>query len=122
MEPGLSCGYSKNEALKCNVELNYDYIKKMLSKKQKEDEYPKTSFSTAVWDGTLIEIGVTSLSVSLGSSESEYYTNNCVIELPFDATRNKYYNNSKINQEALLKLMKDHWQSEWISLNGAKIL
>lgn len=113
-------GYSKNEALKHHVELNYDYIKKRLSKKNGEDDLPKTSFSVGFWDGKSENSAVTSLSASLGSDESEYYTNNCIIKLPFDATKNEYYNNSKTNQEALLNLMKKSWHPEWISINGIK--
>lgn len=114
-------GYSKKEALKYKVELDYDYIKKRLSKKNAEDDFPRTSFSVRFWDGKLENAAVTSISASLGSSESEYYTNNCIIELPFDATKNDYYNYSKANQEALLDLIKKSWRPEWININGHKI-
>lgn len=114
-------GMSKNDALKNKIELNYLEVKKLFSKKGKEDDYPKTSFSLSIWDGAQSDTAITSLSASLGSSESKYYTNNCIIEMPFDATKNDYYNYNKTNQSAILELLKDSWHPEWISVNGKKI-
>lgn len=111
---------SKKEALENKIILDYDNVKKLFTKKGKDDAYPKVSYTTGIWNGANNNRDMISLSVSLGSSEAQYFTNNCVLELPYELNGVKFYSNQN-NQDSLIALFREYWSPEWIMVDNTKI-
>ena len=111
---------SRKQALQHKVEFTYDNIKKLFTKRGKDDAYPKVSYSFGIWNGASRDEDAVSLSVSLGSTESKYFTNNCVINLPHEGAQREFYTD-KVNQKALINLLKEHWNPEWIMVDEEKL-
>lgn len=111
---------SKKEALEHKVIFDYDSVKKLFTKRGKDDAYPKVSYTTGIWNGAKENGGMISLSVSLGSSESQYFTNNCVLELPYEGEGFEFYRNQD-NQESLIQLLKEYWSPEWIMVDDIRM-
>lgn len=70
-------GGSRKHAVTHPVEFTYDYIRKLFTRRGKDDAYPDISYSLGIWNGAVKDEETASLSVSLGSTESLYFTNNC---------------------------------------------
>ena len=111
---------SKKEALEHKVVLDYDNVKRLFTKRGKDDAYPKVSYTTGIWNGANEDGDMISLSVSLGSSETQYFTNNCVLELPYEGKGFKFYR-SQNNQERLINLFRRYWSPEWIVVDDTKM-
>ena len=77
-------GNSKKEALSGKVNIEYERLKKLLSKKGKDEDYPDFSFRLSLWNGKENDGESAALSVSLGSEESKNFTNNCIIKMPYE--------------------------------------
>lgn len=110
-------GGSRKQALQHEVEFTYDYIKGLFTKQGKDDAYPKISYSLGVWNGAAKDQEVVSLGVSLGGTESKYFTNNCVINLPYEGEQHEFYKDKR-NREMLINFIKEHWNPEWIMVDG----
>jgi len=109
-------GYSKEASLQKQVLIEYSSIKKLLSKTSEDTDFPKVSFDLSIWNGKFNENEGSDLTVSLGSDEEKFFTNNCVINLPIE---------NEIENEKLLKLIEllgDSWNPEWIMIDERKIV
>jgi len=113
-------GFSKKEASSRQVSFEYESIKRLFTKRGKDSDYPKVSFATGIWNGVDKEGESASLSVSLGSAEKKYFTNNCVIELPYEGEQHAFYQLDG-NQKLLVSLLKHHWRPEWIMIDNSKV-
>lgn len=112
-------GYSKKEAQSEIVELEYVHIKKTISKKAQDDDFPKISYIFQVWNGKDNDLEAASVSGSLGSSELESFTNNCVINLPYEGEQYLFYQ-VPANRHKLFHLLKNHWNPQWIQIDGER--
>lgn len=113
-------GISKNEAMKNQIGFDSESVKRLLSKKGKDEDFPKLSYKTGIWNGEIEEGKIASLSVSLGSSEPKYFSNFCVIELPYEGDQYKFYQNAE-NQKLLINLLIEHWEPEWILIDDTRL-
>lgn len=78
------------------------------------------SYTTGIWNGANEDGDMISLSVSLGSSETQYFTNNCMLELPYEGKGVEFYRNQN-NQESLIDLFRGYWSPEWIMVDDTKM-
>jgi hypothetical protein len=93
----------------------------VFSKRGKDSDYPKVSFNAGIWNGFENEGHTASIGFSLGSSEAKYFTNNCVIELPYEGDQYDFYQIEN-NQKELIFLLKNHWSPKWIMIDDSKVL
>jgi len=109
-------GYSKEASLQKQVLIKYSSIKKLLSKSGEDTDFPKISFDLSIWNGKFNENKASDLTVSLGSDEEKFFTNNCVINLSVD---NEMENEKLL---MLIELLDDSWKPEWIMIDDKKIV
>lgn len=111
---------SRKKALENKVVIDYEGVKKLFSKKKiDENSYPKVSFLAGMWNGG--NDGETiSINVSLGSKEVKYFTNHCVLELPYQGEGAKFYQIFD-NQNQLINLLKEIWNPEWLVVDGVRM-
>ena len=101
-------GWSRKQALQNKLEFSYASIKRLFSKRIKNDElYPETTYKASAWSGGCDEEAV-SFMARLGTGGHHLYPNSFDLELPFKGTWHEYYKNPA-HQEALINLVKDYW-------------
>jgi len=113
-------GGSKKQARQNKVEFTYDFVKRLFTKRGKDYTYPDVSYSFGIWNGAVKDEEAASLSISLGSTETKYFTNNCIISLPNEGLQHEFYK-KKENQDGLIQLQKGHWNPEWIMMDQKRL-
>ncbi len=113
-------GGSRKQALERKVEFSYDDVKRLFTKRGDDDVFPEMSYTFSVWNGAPNDEETAGLSVSLGSSEPRYFTNNCVIDIPFEGEQHEFYENEE-NQQALIDLLSSQWNPQWIVVEDKRL-
>ncbi len=113
-------GFSKGEAMTNQIKFDYESIKRLFTKRAKDNDYPKISYSCGLWNGHPDDGQAAAISFSLGSSESKYFTNNCVLELPYEGIQHSFYKEEK-HQKELISLFKKQWNPDWIAVDEVVI-
>jgi hypothetical protein len=106
-------GYSAKNAVTNEVCINEGYfLKKLLQIKRK---YEDVGVTISYWTGTPDVNLSSSISFTVGGYGAKSFNNNsCVLNLPTD---NSFYRVSQ-NQDNLVNLMRNHWGSAEILING----
>jgi len=104
-------GKSRKDALQKRVEFDYDSIKRVFSKRIKnEDLYPETTYKAYVWNGDN-DLEAVSMSACLGAGGHRLYPNSLDLDLAFSGPAHDYYKDPT-HQEALINLVKEYWSPE----------
>jgi hypothetical protein len=104
--------FSKKKALEKKVEITYDYVKKHLSEgKYKDNDYNKYCYNFGVWNGNPKDSLSGGISASLGSNEEKGWSNNFIVDFPYDGPQMEYFREPK-NLDELIKIMIDYWKPE----------
>ncbi len=103
--------YSRKEGVKNKFCFKYEYVKKQLCKKCKENEYPpEFTFLTGFWNGGATDLLSYGISFSLGG-DGKIGANNCVLTFPYEGEIYEHYR-IKENWENLLELFIDYWNPD----------
>nr|WP_143436747.1 Imm52 family immunity protein [Hymenobacter crusticola] len=106
---------SKQAALLKPVQLDYSSVLQVFPKNAGEASLPETSFRVGLWNGARKEQEAIQLSVALGSRETKYFPNNCLIRLRESIAAQAFYA-EKANIAELEHLLRRAWQPEWLVL------
>ncbi len=89
-------------------------------KHYKDELYTKLAYDVNIWNG-LDSFESGSLSITVGSPYgNRYWSNNCIVYLPKAGPTHAYYQ-IPANQQALIELLEDCWQPDYIEVNGERI-
>ena len=98
--------YSRKEGMKNKIVLDYDYVKKHICKKCKDDDYPpEFTFLTGFWNGAATDPLSYGIRFSLGG-EGKLGANNCVLSFPYEGEIYEHYRKRE-NWKKLLELFID---------------
>jgi len=103
-------GYSRKEAMKNKVVLDYELMKNWLCKKCNDNDYPESFFLAGLWSGGETGYSSYSIFISIGGSH-KVGKNSFTLSFPYEGELNEHYA-IKENWEELLELFIDHWQPE----------
>ena len=110
-------GRSQKEYLNNKIVLEYECIKKQLSKKNKENSFPEFAYQGFVGNEKE-DFEFMYITFSLGGINSQYLNivNNCMINLPEEGEIYDYFEKPS-HQLELTKLMIKHWNPDYISIH-----
>lgn len=110
---------SKKKALESTIDLEFNAIAKLLGDIKNQDKFPELSYRGGLWNGETDDFLAASISVTLGSSETKSWTNNCVIHLPQGGSNCEFYQTIE-NRKSLLLLLIDFWKPEFYMIDGKR--
>ncbi len=107
------------EALECKVEISQIYFNKKFKNNWRERHHLGSRVS--LWTGHIEDGHSAAISFDLGGyPDNPNIPNSCVVNLPREGEYSEYYKKTD-NQIALLNLMQEYWQPDFLKVNGERI-